>query len=730
MAGLTCDLCGGTLEVGQGGSATCIECGIKHSSERLQEKLADLRGAGPGAPVPEATRVPVVDSDSLAANLLDMATQANESGNLAETETYCNRVIELQPDDYRAWLLKGRAAGWQSTLARIRIHEAANSFARAITCAPSEEANAVREACAGEIGAMSVAIVQLRAQRFVRWPDEEETAGFTTDLATIAGAIAALLGKSGVGAASVWEGIASEINTAVVTAWSETIEKEFRRSSHPSDDDFRLFVSRIGHAIQLEELAIGLSDADDDADVERYQNIIVLTQARINAKSFTWTPNGHVPSLELAPSAIEANRKIIDDARRKSAEIKARMEKAREEQAAAVREAYWAQHPERFRELRQARWDLTGRVKNLRKEIDELPGFVEQRTLRATIHELVEEQHSLGRFKAKERKALQDKIDEWELRLTACRLATDKEVKRLKGEITDTERRLREAEAELSKARSPDELTTGRSTDLAEVAPGTFAEIVEATSVGRLLTLGLMGEDLPPTTRLTDPAEGLDVGAMPDDRGVVTQAASVFDNHLSTALGAGSSKWTGPMLHLSLRTPLGHVGEIALGRRTVTDPHVLRVLVKVARRVPHDINSSETWLNAALWPALKAEMYYLWYAGSGLFDDSDPRDQISRAVDSVGSAAPGPLTDPEALSDPILLTTGSNPRALPGPGGARLVCLDERESSRGDLWVGWEVDEHLAIPLLVIYLHRAVLALIDIPHEVPQWLSEVGGEAQ
>ena len=40
MKKLTCDLCGGTLEINKGGKgATCIECGLTYSMEHLREKL-------------------------------------------------------------------------------------------------------------------------------------------------------------------------------------------------------------------------------------------------------------------------------------------------------------------------------------------------------------------------------------------------------------------------------------------------------------------------------------------------------------------------------------------------------------------------------------------------------------------------------------------------------------------------------------------------------------------
>ena len=44
MSVLTCDVCGGSLSIDAGGkTATCDCCGMKHSMERMREKLAGLQ---------------------------------------------------------------------------------------------------------------------------------------------------------------------------------------------------------------------------------------------------------------------------------------------------------------------------------------------------------------------------------------------------------------------------------------------------------------------------------------------------------------------------------------------------------------------------------------------------------------------------------------------------------------------------------------------------------------
>ena len=114
-----------------------------------------------------------------------MAASAYDSKNKVEAEMYANKVIEIDPVNFKAWLIKGQAAGWQSTLANIRFAECITAFTNALNNAPEEEKSRVQNIISEEVDNLSCSLITLRAERFVKWPDEEETAGFQADLTVI-----------------------------------------------------------------------------------------------------------------------------------------------------------------------------------------------------------------------------------------------------------------------------------------------------------------------------------------------------------------------------------------------------------------------------------------------------------------------------------------------------------------------------------------------------------------
>lgn len=69
MAALVCDVCGGKLIMGTGGTAVCDSCGIEYSTDRMKEKIQEIKG------------VVRVDNSHMVENYLKMAKSAIDAGN-------------------------------------------------------------------------------------------------------------------------------------------------------------------------------------------------------------------------------------------------------------------------------------------------------------------------------------------------------------------------------------------------------------------------------------------------------------------------------------------------------------------------------------------------------------------------------------------------------------------------------------------------------------------------
>lgn len=226
MAALVCDLCGGKLIMGAGGIAVCDSCGMEHSADRVKEKVQEIKGT---------VRV---DNTHMIENYLEMANNAYNADNNVEAESYCNKIIEIDPTNYKAWFLKGKAAGWQSTLQNSRVSESVSAFAKALTNAPEEEKEELTEQAKEQIINLSKAMISLRGQRFAKWPDQEEANGFTSDITSILNTLVQFVSQAGVviSLSELMAPIATIINQSVVKAYQDVIFPDYNGDPNDPDD--------------------------------------------------------------------------------------------------------------------------------------------------------------------------------------------------------------------------------------------------------------------------------------------------------------------------------------------------------------------------------------------------------------------------------------------------------------------------------------------------------------
>lgn len=452
MAALVCDLCGGKLIMGAGGIAVCDSCGMEHSADRMKEKVQEIKGT---------VRV---DNTHMIENYLEMANNAYDADNNAEAESYCNKIIEIEPTNHKAWFLKGKAAGWQSTLQNSRVSESVSAFAKAITNAPEEEKEELTEQAKEQIINLSKAMISLRGQRFAKWPDQEEANGFTSDITSILNTLVQFISQAGViiSLSELMAPIATTINQSVVKAYQDVIFPDYNGDPNDSDDrankyEWQRYIERIGYCTALLERAISLCDEDDEDDIQRYENLIHLHKQAIDSCSWDynitdWGRSWHKEWM-LTDEAKNIRRGLIRDYESKIKSIKDAKEKKEKEEAKKRFDEYWAEHADEKAALETERATLEEQIATLRVEISHIPGNTEKENIQERINTLNAEKRSLGLFKGKEKKAVQEKIDAANLELKKVVDKMEAAKRELEKKIEPLQKRVNEINAEFSKAR-------------------------------------------------------------------------------------------------------------------------------------------------------------------------------------------------------------------------------------------------------------------------------------
>lgn len=448
MKKIVCELCEGTVFDKIDGRFVCRECGTSYSIEEAKSMMREVEGDVPNsapaaAPVAAQAEPPSGQNQQQLENIILLASSAYEASNLSEAEGYCNKVIELDAGNYKAWLLKGKAVGWQSTVLNPRISEASHSFCRAIDFAPEEEKKTITDETLEELKKLGLAMISLRADMFAKSPDENQLQGFRKDRLALLGAIAVFL-KHGniVGIPEGYqEDIATLMNTAAVNGFTKCRE-DYNKEDWPSQFDFNLYLNRSTCCAQLLREAIDASDKDDDADITRYENLIFILKDGIGACSYKqeWSSVlstfHHVREYTLTDEAKQARRDEIAKHEATIAELKQKKQKAVTE--------YWDTHAEEkaalqkeLEELAKQEPELQNELSAVDAQIDSMlhaPSEDEKIAVEKKIEELSLSLSNLGMFAGGKRNKINEEISRLRLRRLP---EIEKKIKEEKAAIRD-----------------------------------------------------------------------------------------------------------------------------------------------------------------------------------------------------------------------------------------------------------------------------------------------------
>ncbi|MBN1618484.1 hypothetical protein JW887_04025 [Candidatus Dojkabacteria bacterium] len=358
-------------------AAKCPQCGGDLQLDPEKETVFCMH-CGSKIVVRDAIKTVCIDNSHMIETWMEMGDFAAESGNNKEAYDYYTKVVEAQPNNWRAIFKRGKAAGWQSTLVNVRLMESATSFAKAIDLAPweNDERETIILDSAREITSLAGALIALRAERFKKWPDDDEADGFFNDINAINNAINVLTEKSGVQISGYLVSIASHIDSAISSAFYGTISSDYNGDDyHPGQFQFYQYLERIDRCINLLEKTIDLCEGDDGANFERYKQIVFLENKAIEScswdyKIYAWGQDWH-KELQLSNSAKQFRRANIASANKKIADISkktrqkeiaesqekeriAREEEAKQQELIRIvreiarrkEEEFWATHPE------------------------------------------------------------------------------------------------------------------------------------------------------------------------------------------------------------------------------------------------------------------------------------------------------------------------------------------------------------------------------------------------
>lgn len=434
MKQLVCEMCGGTNFVKQEGVFVCQTCGLKYSIEEARKMMMDGDGA-PGVPATVTPAAPAKpDNSEAVANYLMMSRNALETSNNEEAELYANKVIELDPKNSEAWEIKGEAAGWQSRAINSRIAESVSAWINAVTFAPEESKDELRDRIAGKYANLVSAMVNMHCGNFGNLPNDSNLASVKSTVKDCIAQMNALVAKAGIpfNISSLIQDIANQVNKAAV-AGSNYARKDYGPDYRNMQKwQWEKYYGAIDNCLELVDLAQKLNRTDDLGKTI-CENYRILGESARDSQSWKYNASSYYVDYAFTDKAKEIRTKAINEFKEKKKEYeKGRLKitkdyfEQRRENAGkeAAKYTYWAEHQNEKAKLEKEREDLKVLIDGTDEKLRNLPEqqlFRDAESERADtfnrIKDLREEQNGLGMFKGKEKKAIQERIDELDAKL-------------------------------------------------------------------------------------------------------------------------------------------------------------------------------------------------------------------------------------------------------------------------------------------------------------------------
>jgi hypothetical protein len=293
---------------------------MEHTKERLKEKLSESKGQSPSA----GTTIPQTSTTANhVSTWLTMAESAVQADNNAEAEMYATRILEVNPTHAHAWYIKGKAAGWQSTVSNMRLQESRTCFTNALQHKPEAERVAFAAELLDELANIARALVQVNANLFTDYPSDADD--FQDNVNAVISTVAVFEERISLVAEDMRNDMANSINIAAVAAWNNKIVPDYEGDDdYPSKYQFETLIEQASQCISMIEFAIGLKEPHID-DLMRYDNLITMHEFCCDACSWSleYGDEGSYYEREfsLTDAAIASRKELVKGYKKKKQQI-------------------------------------------------------------------------------------------------------------------------------------------------------------------------------------------------------------------------------------------------------------------------------------------------------------------------------------------------------------------------------------------------------------------------
>ena len=342
-------------------------------------------------PKPQAPKKPVAkpvsakavmgtEKNQMIQNYFILAQTAYDSQNFMDAEQYANRVIEVDPTNSDAWLMKGNCAGWQTYNPTFRMLESINCWNTCVINASESEKEdylfTVRTNCIE----VAVAYVLRNTQGFKKNPCEDEIAKIKETIDFVEPMMRKANETFGVDIVAYEDKLASNLS-AMVTEVSKQATNAFgKRKETQTDEAFTQFIEKQDYCIEVWEYLMDLAKKHGTVTAILH-NIVKMHETIIRSNGYKQSGSKFKVSKVISMSERNQRLEKIQHAKKKLEDKFVDIRKRDRVDQKFKNEKYWEEHEEEKQQLLDERTQLDHEIFELENSKLKMPKLTELKKL-------------------------------------------------------------------------------------------------------------------------------------------------------------------------------------------------------------------------------------------------------------------------------------------------------------------------------------------------------------
>lgn len=321
-----------------------------------------------------------VETNQMIQNFFILAQTAYDSQNYLDAESYANRIIEVDPTNCDAWLMKGNCAGWQTFTPNFRMLESINCWNTCLINSSEDEREdylfTVRTNCIE----VAIAYVMRNITDFKKNPNEESIAKIKETIDYIEPIMRKANETFGVDIVVYEDKLSSNVSAMVTDVSKQATNAFGKRKETQTDEAFTKFIEIQDYCIEVWGYLMDLAKKHGTVTAILH-SIVKMHETIIRSCGYKQSGSKFKESKKISLGEKNVRLEKIQQAKHKLEEKFVDIRKRDRVDQKIKNAKYWEEHVEEKEQLLAERTQLDHEIFELENSKLKMPKLTELKKL-------------------------------------------------------------------------------------------------------------------------------------------------------------------------------------------------------------------------------------------------------------------------------------------------------------------------------------------------------------